>query len=238
MLFNRKNQTPPNEQQDFHPYEEELTWEASRIQLIENSERKAWNVAKVMTALVVLSIVAIAFMMPLKESIPFLVRVDSTTGVPDIVTRLDEQTVRFDEVMDKYWLARYVTARESYDWNIIQKDYDAVGMMSAPNVAQQYQRLFEGDDALDKRYANRTKVVVKIISVVPNGKGIGTVRFIKETSNVDDVSNSTAITSKWIATIGYEYRTTSLLRESHRLVNPMGFQATTYRVDPETGVAP
>lgn len=237
MIFNKRNQASPDNEKS-SPYEKEMTWETSRIQLIEQSERKAWNVAKIMTALVVLSIAAITFMMPLKESIPFLIRVDNTTGVPDIVTRMDAKTVRFDEVMDKYWLARYVIARESYDWNIIQKDYDAVGMMSAPAVAQQYQQLFEGDNALDKRYANRIKVVVKIVSVVPNGKGIGTVRFIKETSNVDDITNSTTTISKWVATIGYEYKSASLLRESTRLVNPMGFQATTYRVDSETGVAP
>lgn len=237
MLLKQKNQFH-DENDAVGSYDKELTWEASRIELIERSERKAWNVAKVMTALVVLSIAAIAFMMPLKESIPYLVRVDNVTGVPDIVTRMDEKTVTFDETMDKYWLARYVTARESYDWNIIQNDYDTVGLLSAPNVASQYQKLFEGDDALDKKFGNRTKVVVKIVSAVPNGQGIGTVRFIKETSNVDDATGSSTVITKWVATIGYEYKSVSLLRESSRFINPMGFQVNTYRVDPETGVTP
>lgn len=239
-MFNKKIRPQPDPDLDKSngPYDKELTWEASRIELIERSERKAWNVAKVMTALVVLSIAAIAFMMPLKESIPFLVRVDNVTGVPDIVTRMDEKTVTFDETMDKYWLARYVTARESYDWNIIQKDYDTVGLLSSPNVAAQYQQLFEGADSLEKRFGNRTKVEVKIVSVVPNGRGIGTVRFIKEARNVDDPVGASSSITKWVATVGYEYKSVSLLRESSRFINPMGFQVNTYRVDPETGVAP
>lgn len=239
-MFNKKTRPQPDPDSDktSGAYDKELTWEASRIELIERSERKAWNVAKVMTALVVLAIASIAFMMPLKESIPFLVRVDNVTGVPDIVTRMDEKTVTFDETMDKYWLARYVTARESYDWNVIQKDYDTVGLLSSPNIAAQYQKLFEGDDSLEKRFGNRTKVEVKIVSVVPNGRGIGTVRFIKEARNVDDATGSSTVITKWVATIGYEYKSVSLLRESSRFINPMGFQVNTYRVDPETGVAP
>lgn len=237
MLFKKQNSPNPADEKP-SAYEKELTWETSRVQMIEQSERKAWNIAKVMTALVVLSIAAIAAMMPLKETTPYLVRVDNTTGVPDIVTRIDEKSVKFDEVMDKYWLARYVLARESYDWNVIQKDYDMVGLMSAPHIGKQYASLFEGDDALDKRFGDRIKVEVKIVSVVPDGNGIGTVRFIKETRNKEDAPDVPGRITKWVATIGYEYQSTLQLRESSRLINPLGFQVKTYRVDPETGVAP
>ncbi|WP_150322317.1 type IV secretion system protein, partial [Enterobacter hormaechei] len=67
-------------------------------------------------------------------------------------------------------------------------------------------------------------------------KGIGTVRFIKTTKRVDD-PNSPGTVTKWVATVAYEYRNPSLIRESARLVNPFGFQVLSYRVDPEMGVA-
>ena len=37
----------------------------------------------------------------------------------------------------------------------------------------------------------------------------------------------------WVATIAFEYRNPSVIKESQRLVNPFGFQVLSYRVDPE-----
>ena len=39
--------------------------------------------------------------------------------------------------------------------------------------------------------------------------------------------------TSWIATIGYEYRKISKMKEDDRLKNPIGFQVLSYRVDPE-----
>ncbi len=43
-------------------------------------------------------------MLPLKQHVPYLVRVNAQTGAPDILTSLDEKSVSYDTVMDKYWL--------------------------------------------------------------------------------------------------------------------------------------
>lgn len=68
--------------------------------------------------------------------------------------------------------------------------------------------------------------------MVPTGKNTGTVRFIKTTKRMDQ-EGSPGTTTKWVATVAYEYRNTALIKESARLVNPFGFQVLTYRVDPE-----
>ncbi|HBN8448266.1 TPA: virB8 family protein [Pseudomonas aeruginosa] len=209
-----------------------MDWEASRIQSIEKSERRAWKVAGAFGGGFVLSVLAITFMMPLKESVPYVIRVDNTTGVPDIVTALDTKGVGYDEVMDKYWMAQYVRARETYDWYTLQKDYNTVGLLSSANVGATYAALFEGKDALDKKYGSSVRATVEIVSVVPTGRGTGAVRFIKTTKRVDDPDGAGTVT-KWVATVAYEYRNPSLIKESQRLVNPFGFQVLSYRVDPE-----
>ena len=242
-MFGRKNRATepapsaePEKSKGEKLHEAALNWEASRVLLVEKSERRAWTIATFAVVCAVLLVVAIALMLPLKENTPYVIRVDNTTGVPDIVTAMDTKGVRFDEVMDKYWLAQYVRAHETYDWYTLQKDYDTVGLLSSARVGQEYAALFEGKDALDKKYGSSVRVTVEIVSVVPNGKGIGTVRFIKTTKRVDD-PNSPGSVTKWVATVAYEYRNPSLMRESARLVNPFGFQVLSYRVDPEMGVA-
>ncbi len=210
-------------------------WEASRIHAVERSERRAWFVAGTAVVAVIALGVAIAAMMPLKEKVPYLVRENAHTGAPDVLTALDESGVGYDEVRDKYWLAQYVIARETYDWYTLQKDYDTVGLLSSSNVAKAYGVLFEGDNALDKKFGSQVRVTVKVVSVVPNGSGIGTVRFSKTSKRVDDAGQGQ--TTYWIATLGYEYRNPSVMRESDRLINPFAFSVTSYRADPEMGVA-
>lgn len=51
-----------------------INWESSRILTVEKSERRAWIVAGVAIVVTVLSIAAIAMMMPLKESVPYVIR--------------------------------------------------------------------------------------------------------------------------------------------------------------------
>lgn len=216
-------------------YEASMNWESSRVQLIEKSEQRAWTIAISAVACATLLVVAVALMLPLKENTPYVIRVDNATGIPDIVTAMDTKGVAYDEVMDKYWLAQYVRSHETYDWYTIQKDYDTVGLLSSPRVGAEYAELFEGKDAIDKKYTNQIRVTAEIVSVVPNGKGIGTVRFKKTTKRVDDPKSPGTVT-KWIATVAYEYRNPSMIRESARLINPFGFQVLSYRVDPEMGV--
>jgi type IV secretion system protein VirB8 len=214
-----------------------LDWEASRTEALEKSERRAWTVAFAGAGVAILSLGVIAMMIPLKETVPYVVRVDNATGVPDIVTSIRDKAVTGDEVMNKYWLAQYVRARETYDWYTLQRDYNTVGLLSSQHVGASYAQLFEGKDALDKTYGRNLRATVDIISVVPTEKNTGTVRFIKTTKRVDQEGGPGTVT-KWVATIGYEYRSTALIKESARLVNPFGFQVLTYRVDPEiTGSA-
>lgn len=230
-MFGKKPgvETPTDEKPVF---EQAINWESSRVLSVEKSERRAWRVAFASVGVAVLAIAAIAMMMPLKESVPYVIRVDNTTGVPDIVTAITDKAVTGDEVMDKYWLAHYVRARETYDWYTLQRDYNTVGLLSSANVGQGYAQLFEGKDALDKTYGKTVRATVEILSVVPTGKNTGTVRFIKTTKRVDQEGSPGTVT-KWVATVAYEYRSTALIKESARLVNPFGFQVLTYRVDPE-----
>ena len=224
-----KSKTDPETSAD--PYRQALGWESSQTLMRERSEARAWFIAKCFGAAFVLSAVAIMMMLPLKEVVPYVIFQDNKTGVPDIVTVLDEKGVGYNEVMDKYWLAQYVRARETYDWYTLQKDYNQVGLLSANNVGATYAALFEGKDALDKKFGESVRATVEIVSVVPTESGSGVVRYIKTTKRADD--DGPGLVTKWVATVAYQYRNPSLIKESQRLINPFGFQVMSYRVDPE-----
>lgn len=223
-------EAPTAEKKD--PFAQGNDWESSRVHQVELSERRAWKVAGVAVAVAAIAVCGLSFLAPLKESVPYVVRVDNATGIPDIVTSIKDREVTGDDVMDKYWLAQYVRSRETFDWYTLQKDYTTVGMLSSPNVGAGYAQLFEGKDALDKTYGKTMRATIEIVSVVPTGRGTGTVRFIK-TEKRTDQEGAPGIVTKWIATIAYEYRSAAQTKESARLINPFGFQVLSYRADPE-----
>lgn len=122
-------------------------------------------------------------------------------------------------------------ARETYDWHTLQTDYDTVGLLSSKPVGAQYLERFEGKDAIDKKWGNSLNISVDILSVVPTSEGKGTVRFTKTSQPVEHMGPH-AVTH-WVATIAYHYQNPSTMKERTRLINPLGFQVLSYRVDPE-----
>jgi len=228
--------TKENQKTDSKINLEALDWEASRIHIIEKSEKRAWFIAQLSFVVMACSLAALFFMLPLKESTPYVVRVDNSTGIPDIITAMKDTEISGDDVMDKYWLASYIRARETYDWYSLQNDYNTVGLLSADVVGKEYAKLFTGKKALDQLYGKNIKVNVKIISIVPNGGNTATVRFAKRVKRVDDSGFGNV--TKWTATISYKYLTRLKMKESERLVNPFGFKVLSYRIDPEIVGAP
>lgn len=215
-------------------YQEARTWDASMVLAREASEKRAWRVALSFGVLAVFSWVALLLLIPLKRTEPYLIRVDSATGVPDIITTLKAEDIGKEEATQKYFLADYIRARETYDWYTLQKDYDKTRLYSALPVANEYTKLFEGESSLDKKYKNKVRVTVQIQSVVPNSPTTGTVRFSKTLKYVDD-NTSPGVTTRWVATVAFQFNSPSDLKESERLVNPFGFQVVSYRVDQELG---
>jgi type IV secretory pathway component VirB8 len=215
-------------------FEAALDWETSRVLTIEKSERRAWLIAVIAVMMVFVLIVGIALMLPLKETVPYVVRVDNATGIPDIMTALTDKQVSGDVVMDKYWLAKFVRAREGYDWYTLQNDYNLVGLLSSGNVGREYAAIFQGKNSLEKIYGKKVVVKVDIVSVTPASANshVATIRYVKTVKRVDSLHKPGTIT-KWVATLAYEYQETALIKESVRLINPFGFQVLSWRVDPE-----
>src|SRR6185312_12906092 len=104
-------------------FKKAIDWESSRVHLIELSERRAWKIAMAAVITTLLSWIALVLLLPLKESVPYLIKVNKESGAHEILTHLDSKTVTQDEVMDKYWVSNYVRAREGYDWYTLKKDY-------------------------------------------------------------------------------------------------------------------
>lgn len=233
MTTTSLEETTPMQPNEISMYMDKASaWDVSRIDSLERSERRAWVVAMIAIGCLAIACTGIALMLPLKETTPYVVRVDGN-GVPTIVTAMEDQIVTGDDVMDKYWLAKYVISRETYDAHTLEQDYNTVGMLSDTTVGRGYAAQFQGDSAVHERLADTVTTTVDVLSVVvsPYATDTATVRF--QTVTARTATGSVIDTDNWVATIAYEYQNTAPMDELLRLVNPYGFRVTSYRLDPE-----
>ena len=215
---------------DFRAYlEESRGLERDILAELVRSRRLAWRVAGLACGTLGLVLVGFLVLLPLKKVEPFVVRVDSATGGVDIVSMLTEAPASYGEVVNKYWLNRYVLSRESYDYQTIQETYDTTVLLSAASVQREFHSLFEGPQGRDKVLGDRVKYVVRVLSITP-AKDTAVVRFVRIRRTNDPNQGQE---EHLVATLGFQF-VAAPLKETDRLVNPLGFQVTSYRVDPET----
>jgi type IV secretion system protein VirB8 len=151
------------------------------------------------------------------------------------------------EALDKHNLAMFVRARESYSWMFLQRDFDQVARMAVPAVFAEYNRQYEGDNALQKEVGATEEWRINIVSVRLRASGRSgnqsdaTVTYDKVVRLTD--RNLPEVTTRHVASVVYQYQPKVLSKEADRLENPFGFVVTAYRSDPEintttTGVKP
>ncbi|HEF1814845.1 TPA: type IV secretion system protein [Campylobacter coli] len=209
-----------------------MDYEASFRYLIDKSNKRAWLIAFVSIFIAIISIVAVVLLTPLKTIEPYVIRVDNTTGMVDILTMLDEKDISSNEALDKYFISQYVKAREGYYYELLNQDYLLTQLMSSEKVANEYRAWYEGENARDQILKNSNEVNVQILSIVlgnSNGVKTSTIRakIITKNLNTRGLSESTKV-----ITLSYDY-ILAKASEENRILNPLGFKVTNYRIDEE-----
>jgi len=213
---------------------EGLSYETSIRYLIEKSNKRAWFVAWVAVLLAVLMGGLIAYMLPLKKVEPYVIRVDKTTGMTELVTAVDKKSLTPDEAMDKYFASNYVKTRESYYYDFLSQDYIYVQLLSNNKVANEYRTIYQGENARDKILSSDFEVRGKILSVVlGESAGTKTATIRIKLTKKDLRTNNIIETITKVVTLSYDYYPESLETEEERLMNPLGFKVLSYRIDNE-----
>lgn len=213
-------------------YKDSMDFETSVKYLIEESNKKAWLIAIVSIVITILSIIAVLLLTPLKTVEPYVIRVDNTTGMVDILTLLDEEQITQNEALDKHFIGQYIKAREGYYFDMLNQDYIFTQLLSSPEVAESYRAIYSGENARDSKLGNFTKVEVNILSIVlgeSNGTKTATARINLKSTNKN--SHEQSVSTK-VITLSYEYLL-GAMNEENRLLNPLGFKVLNYRIDEE-----
>jgi len=210
--------------------EESRGLERDYLDELVRSRRAAWRVAVGAAVLLAVALAALMALVPLKRVEGFVLRVDNATGAVDVLTTLHDGQTTYGEVVDRYFVNKYVVNRESYDYETLQTAYDTTALLSSPEMQRDYAALFEGPKARDKVLSSQVRIAVRVRSITPGTtRNTAVVRFATRSARRDGTADGE---ESLVATIGFRY-VGAAMREQDRLVNPLGFQVTSYRVDPE-----
>lgn len=227
-----------------------VSYELTIADMARRSERRAWQVA---TGAIVLSLVLAGgyfMLLPLKEKTPFIVMADPYTGnvqasrlVPDVM----DKTLTANEAINRANIERYVLARESYDADQVFTPlggWRQVHVSSTTAVSNAYRTAYAKNNQSSpiNTYGRQSALRVKILSTVlvrtADGKGFrgATVRF--QRFQYDKKNGSTQPLDNKLATIDYEYNSNLKFDDQDRVINPLGFQVTSYRLDDDAASLP
>jgi type IV secretion system protein VirB8 len=219
---------------------EAARWDFDRLSATQRNARCAWRVAVAGWLCAVSSSGALLCLTPLKRVDPFVIRVDNSTGVVDIVPSYASGSV-IDETVTRYFLTHYVTVCERFNLASAESDYEECGAFHTVARNQAWYALWQTSNPSSPLNLHRDGSVVRAqvqaVSFFKRASGISDlaqVRYLKtELSGVGAQPHSTP----WIATIQYAYATPSSDARS-RGWNPLGFKIIEFTAEPEVSIEP
>ncbi|MDH7791240.1 virB8 family protein [Ochrobactrum sp. AN78] len=210
-------------------FEKARRFDQDRLIQIERSNRIAWSIAIAASLVAAVSVFAIAGLTPLKTVEPFVVRVDNSTGIVDVVSALTSTAGTYDEAVTKYFAAKYVRAREGYVWSEAQENFRTIALLSVQAEQDRFAGHYRGSNPESPQvtYGRAATAKISIASISLINQNVVSVRYMRTVTRGDDVRMT-----HWVATLTFSYANAPMT-STDRLVNPLGFVVSEYRSDRE-----
>lgn len=207
------------------------TWENEIFASAYQSRNRAWLFSFMSMGIAISSIITLMMILPLKTFEPYIVTVDRSTGYVEVTKGLQAGSLTQDEAITQSNLVRYVSARESYNPNpaVLRDHYDFVALLSGGLALKEYQQLWDGENSDNPsiQLGHKASVDIKIQSVSFLNDRTASIRFLRELRKDNLLKTST-----WNAIIDFQY-VQKPMKMIDRFSNPLGFQITSYRINPE-----
>jgi type IV secretion system protein VirB8 len=211
-------------------HDDALDWHADRYQAVYVSRNRWLVTALAALGLAVFQAAALVILLPLKTSVPFLIKEETSGAVVTLRPLAGDPSVTYSESLRKYFLARYLIARETYDPMDLRDNYHAVDLMSGVNESRLFRQAVDTANPASPIhvYGAQTRRTIRIKSIAFLSTDTAQIRFTATEEHISAPSKM----SEWIATLAYRFGLAPT-EDSERLVNPLGFSVTHYRIDQE-----
>jgi type IV secretion system protein VirB8 len=214
---------------------EAASWDADRAAMNERSARIAWRVGLVAVLVAIVTIVALALLMPLKRVEPFVIRVDNSTGVVDVVP-VFVGGAEMPEAVTRYFLDHYVTVCERFNFATAESDYEECSAFHSAARNQAWYALWDRANPASPLNVHKdgsfVRAQVSSVSFFKRASGVEDLAHVRYTKARRASGSAREQVSHWISTIQYAYGEPSGNAKLRRW-NPLGFKILEFRAEPE-----
>jgi type IV secretion system protein VirB8 len=221
-------------------FREATTWDADRLAMARRSVRLAWGVAGGAAFCALAMSICLMLLMPLKRVDPFVVRVDNSTGVVDIVP-VYAGKAELSQTVTRYFLSHYICVCERFNYATAESDYEECGAFHAAQRNQAWYALWNQNNPASPLNVHKdgstVRVQVEAVSFFQRASGsndLAQVRYLKAERQANGADERI---SHWIATIQYAYTAPSKDPRVRRW-NPLGFKIVELAEEPEMAAQP
>lgn len=206
-------------------------WEHEIVKKAKRSKAFAWFITLIFAGITILSLGALAMLVPLKSFEPYIVEVDRNTGYIEVKTGLTRtSSITDQQAVTQANVVRYIRSREGYDPFAIEENFGIAALLSTGKAASELQNQWSAanPDNPARRLGKNKAIAVDVKSVTFPNATTALVRF-----STLEKSETDAIPRHYISVVRYRYTDTPEKNE-WRFENPLGFQVYDYRRDQET----
>jgi type IV secretion system protein VirB8 len=219
---------------------EAATWDADRASQARRSARTAWWVAGAGWICALTVAAALMLLMPLKQVEPFVIRVDNTTGLIDVVPVYAGQA-QMPEAVVRYFLDHYVTVCERFNFATAESDYEECGAFHTPQRNQAWYTAWNKTNPASPLnvYKDGTTIRSQVTSVsfFTRSSGVADLAQVRYVKAKRPAGGTEDQLSYWIATVQYAFTEPAKDPKTRRW-NPLGFKVVDFRPEPEALAAP
>ena len=215
-------------------WRESASWDADRVRQWRQAARTWRWVAGGGWICAIAAAVALVALMPLKRVEPFVIRVDNTTGIVDVVPAYTG-TPDVSQVVTRYLLTHYVSVCERFNFATAESDYQECGAFHTAQRNQQWYAQWKRTNPASplNLYRDGATVRAEVVSVTflksEAGQGLAQIRFVRRLRPAPDAAEQV---SHWIAAVQYRYSTPAK-DPKPRGFNPLGFRIVDYHTEQE-----
>ena len=206
------------------------SYEADHLRSSQRMARVGFAVGAIGTVAGLLGMGAVTALTPLKTVLPLVFRVDNASGAVERVYDVRGGAMETTEASKRYFLWQYVRLRQGYSLAERESNFDAVTLMSSPQVQSDYAAWYRGSNSESPQMllGRDGTASLRWVSTSFLGPKLAQVRFVQ----IEKKSDVLLPQKRMVATIGFDFAA-GQVSSSTMNVNPLGFVVTSYRADME-----
>jgi type IV secretion system protein VirB8 len=219
---------------------EAASWDADRAAGFHRAARTAWRVAAAACLCALASALSLVLLMPLKRVDPFVVRVDNSTGVVDVVPTYAGEASQ-NELVTRYFLTHYVSVCERFNHATAESDYEECGAFHGAQRNQAWYALWNRTNPASPLNVHKDgsslRIQVSAVSFFGRASGVTDLAQVRYLKALRQAGGTDERISHWIATIQYAYSDPPKDPRTRRW-NPLGFKVLEFNTEPEVADTP